>query len=287
MYYGLIMLSVIMFGGCFALNDAYQKLRGSSLKTSMQFSFVGSLASILVLSIINGFRIEFTWFTFLMALLSATNGFVLTYCSFKALGSINLSLYSLFTMLGGMVLPFIQGIVFYSEGITAAKIICFALICLALALTVNKGESKGGTIYYIGIFVLNGMCGVLSKIFAASPYEKTSAAGYSMLSSICTLSIALLCLAIFFRNSKNEQKHSVLSISLNSLCGSVNVIANLILVIALSHVDASVQYPMVTGGVIIVSTIFSLFGKNKPSKKEILSVFIAFLGLLAVFIIPV
>ena len=66
-----------------------------------------------------------------------------------------------------------------------------------------------------------------------------------------------------------------------------NKIANLLLVIALAHVDASVQYPMVTGGVMIVSTAICFFGKKKPQKKELISVALAFLGMLALFIIPI
>lgn len=275
-----------MFGGCFAINDAYQKLRGSNLKISMQFSFMGSLASVVVLLIINGFKFEFTPFTLVMSILATINGFIFTYCSFKALGSINLSLYSIFSMLGGMVLPFIQGILFYNEKITAAKVICFILICVSLMLTVKKDQNKGGILYYIGIFVLNGMSGVLSKIFASSPYEKTSAAGYTMLMSICTVIISFLCLLLFFKNTKDTSKPTFLSITLSSLYGITNKIANFVLVIALVHVDASVQYPMVTGGVMIVSTLICFFGKNKPSRMEIWSVVIAFIGLLAVFVVP-
>ena len=51
MYYALILLSVVMFGGCFALNDAYRKLRSSS----MESSFMGSLAGLIVLLFISGF----------------------------------------------------------------------------------------------------------------------------------------------------------------------------------------------------------------------------------------
>ena len=71
-----------------------------------------------------------------------------------------------------------------------------------------------------------------------------------------------------------------------ALNGITNRVANFLLVIALAHVDASVQYPMVTGGVMIVSTLICFFGKNKPSKKEMLSVILAFVGMLALFVIP-
>ena len=287
MYYALIIVSVLMFGGGFALNDTYRKMRGSNLKISLQFSLVGAFAGLIVLLIVNGFKVEFTPFTLIMALLSTLNGFAFTFCGFKALGSINLSLYSLFSMLGGMVLPFVQGIIFFNEGLSLAKIVCFVFICLALLLTVERGERKKGTIYYVLIFILNGMSGVLSKIFTSAPYKKADAGSYSILISLSTFVIAMLILLIFFRNHGNESKNSVAAVGISAAYGSLNKIANFLLVIALAHVDASVQYPMVTGGVMIVSTAICFFGKNKPSKKEILSVAVAFIGLLALFLIPI
>ncbi len=288
MYYGLIFLSVLMFGGCFALNDVYRRQRGDNLKISLQFSCASSLAGLIVLLIINRFRFEYTAFTLVMALASSFIGIGITFCSFKALGSINLSLYSLFMMLGGMVLPFLQGIIFFGEAITAAKIICFTLICIALFLTVERDEKKSGVIYYIGIFIFNGLSGVASKIFTAAEFEKTSAAGYSILISACTVVLSLLILAIFFRGKdKGSSPETLSSLAVSSINGITNRLANFFLVIALAHVDASVQYPIVTGGVMIVSTLICFFGKNKPSKKEVLSVIIAFIGLFLLFAVPV
>lgn len=287
MYYALILVSVVMFGGCFALNDAYRKIRGSNLKISLQFSLVGSLAGLAVLLAVNKFRLEFTPFTLIMAILTCAVGFGFTFCSFKALGAINLSLYSLFSMLGGMVLPFVQGIVFYNESMSLAKAVCLVLICAALVLTVERGERKRGTVYYIGIFVLNGMSGVLSKLFASAPFSKTSAAGYSVLTALCTVVISAILLLLFFGKKDETPKQSLPDIGLGAAYGAFNRVANFLLVTALAHVDASVQYPLVTGGVMIVSTLICFFGKNKPSKKELLSVIIAFIGMLALFFIPI
>lgn len=286
MYYALILLSVVMFGGCFALNDEYRKINGSSIKISLQFSLISSAAGFLVLLIMNGFKIEFSLFTLAVAAAAALSGFGFTFCGFKALGRINLSLYSLFSMLGGMVLPFLQGIIFYSEAFTVAKAVCLAFIVLALMITVEwRGGKRGGVIYYIGIFVLNGLSGVLSKIFEASSYEKTSARGYSIL--ICLCSIVLSAIALLIMRKAEAPKPTPLSLGIGAASGITNKVANLFLVIALAHVDASVQYPMVTGGVMIVSTAICFFGKKKPSKKELISVSLAFLGMLALFIIPI
>lgn len=287
MYYGLILISVALFGGTFAINDAYRRERGSGIKISLQFSLISSLSGLIILLAANKFLFDFTPFTLLMAILAAVNGFAFTFCSFKALGSINLSMFSLYSMLGGMLLPFLQGILFFGENITVAKVVCCMFVISALLLTVNKGKASGGAIYYIGIFILNGMSGVISKIFTSAPYPKADASSYSILTGFCSAVISVLILLIFFRKKDSTPKNTPKSIVLSSVGGIANRTANLLLVVALSHVDASAQYPLVTGGVMIASTVICCFKENKPSKKEIFSVILAFFGMLALFVIPV
>lgn len=289
MYYALILISVIMFGGNFALSDVYRKMRGSGLKISLESSLIGSLAGLAVLVIINGFQFELTPFTLVMALLSALNSLGFTFCSFRALEHINLSLFSLFSMLGGMVLPFLQGILFYKEDITVAKVVCFLFIFAALLMTVTRGDDKKkGMIYYAGIFILNGMSGVITKIYTSAPFPKADAAGYSSWIALCTAALSALLLPILFRgSSKSDPPFTRKAVGICALHGIVGKVANFVLVIALAHVDASVQYPMVTGGTMIVSSLICLFGDRKPSKKEIFSVILAFIGTLALFVIPI
>lgn len=287
MYYLLIIVSVIMFGGRFALQDTYRRLRGSGLKISLETSFVGSLAGLTILLAVNGFRIEFAPFTLLIASLAALNSIAFAFCSFKALDSIDLSLFSLFSMLGGMLLPFFQGILFFDEPITVAKIVCLILIAAALALTVSPKEKKNGTVYYVGIFILNGMSGVLSKIFASAPLEKTSSAGYSIWIAICTAIISGVLLLTYLKRKDGTVSYTLKAFGIGAVSGGINQFANFLLIVALMHVDASVQYPMVTGGVMIVSTLISFFGSRKPDKKELLSVALAFLGMLALFFIKI
>lgn len=290
MHYAMIFASVAMFGGGFAFNDLYRKRRGSGLRISMESAFIGSATGLIILFIINGFRFEFAPFTLIMGIISAVNGILFTFCSFKALGSINLSMYSLFSMLGGMLLPFFQGIIFYDEKITVAKIVCVALICVSLALTVTRGGGKKGYIYYVGVFVLNGMSGVLTKLYNELPYEKTSAAGYSVWISICTLVLSgliWLFLSLKRNRKNNEKRFSFIDLAIGAGNGGLNKIANFLLVIALTKVDTSVQYPAVTGGVMIASTLICFFSDRKPSRKELISVILAFAGTLALFAIPV
>ena len=156
-YYGMIMLAVTMVGSGFALQDGYRRKRGSGLRVSMEAACIGALAGLIVMLAVNGFAFSFTGFTLLMATWSALNGLAFTVCSFRALKHINLSLFSVFAMLGGMLLPFLQGIFFYGEAFTVAKGVCVVFVCLALVCTVEKGDKKKVTVYYAGIFILNGI----------------------------------------------------------------------------------------------------------------------------------
>jgi drug/metabolite transporter (DMT)-like permease len=225
-----------------------------------------------------------------MAAVTALNGFGFTLCSFKSLGIINLSLYSLFSMLGGMVLPFLQGILFYAEPVTVANLACLALITLALLVTVVRGKKKsGGTVYYLGVFILNGMSGVLAKIYNTAPFDKgdaeLAAVSYSVMACIVTALLSGALIMYFRSKQSGVSRMSGKAILVSGAAGAVNKVANYILLIALVHVPSSVQYPMVTGGVMIVSTIASFITKNKPSKREIISVFIAFIALI-ILVIP-
>ena len=51
-------------------------------------------------------------------------------------------------------------------------------------------------------------------------------------------------------------------------------------------ITASVQYPFVTGGTMIVSTVIALCCGQRPSKCEILSVILSFAGILVPVLVP-
>lgn len=283
LYYGLILAAVVMFGFQFFANQDYEKKNGNGIASSMIFICGSSLVGFVILLAINKFAFEFTWYTLFMSLITALNMMACLFCSMKALARINLSLYSIFSMLGGMLLPFFAGIMFYGEKLTLAKVLCFVVVTLALAVTFQKGKSQKGFIYYAGIFTFNGMSGVLSKIFQESTFEKTSAAGYSVLSALMTVIIAGIILLCNIKKAELPKKNSLLSLA---GYGVLNKVANYLLLIALANVPASVQYPMVTGGVMIVSTILGFLTPNKPGKREIISLMLSFVGILMLVLVP-
>ena len=282
MYYGIVSIAVLMFSVQFFFTDRYEKEMGGGAASTFFYSLLSAIAGGICLFFVTGINIGVTPFTLIMAAATATNTILFSYCSLKALGKINLSLYSVFSMLGGMMLPFIVGIVFYGEDITVGKIICTVLVIAALACTVNRDGKKGGTLHYIGIFVLNGMSGVLATLFQSLPYSKTDEASYSLWTAVIMAVISLIIMIPMMKKLK-KPKASVIFYSFGG--GAINQVANFLLIIALAVLPASVQYPFITGGVMIASTVIAAFTGQKPSKREIISVALAFVGLI-ILVLP-
>ncbi len=278
MYYGIVSAAVVMFGFQFFFNQKYEAETGNGKKASMWFILLSNAVGFVILLAMNKFRLEFTPFTLICSFIAAVNMLLYNICSMKALGRINLSLYSLFSMLGGMALPFCAGIFFFDEEFTVGKIICLITVVAALLLNVKKEENKGGFIYYAGIFVFNGMSGVISKFFQALPYEKTSETAYSVWSAFLTVVFASAAIIFMY---KDKTKPNLKSLLWSSGYGVLNKIGNLLLLISLVHLPVSVQYPMITGGVMIVSTLLSYFTPKKPGKRELFSVILSFAGIMA------
>ena len=284
MYYGLLSISVILFGIQFLFNDKFEKEAGNNTASTFLFSFISSVSGLISLLIINKFQIDATPFTLLMSFFSSAVIIGYNFFSLKAIAYINLSLYSLFAMLGGMVLPFVTGIVFYDEPLTIGNTICLVLISIALAITVGKGDkkSKSATLYYAGVFILNGMAGVVSKIYASSEYNKCNEAVFSIWAAFFGVLITSVVLLVLRKNIPKISKKAYL---LGGGYGVINKFANYLLLIALAVLPASVQYPFVTGGVMIVSTIISIICGQKPSKREIGAVVLSFVGIIVLVLV--
>ena len=283
MYYLIISAATVLFGLGFLCNKKYEQSAGNTLKALCVFNIGCSFVGLIALLIINKFTFETTTFTVILASIAALSDMLYCFCAIRSLGKINLSMFSVFAMLGGMALPFAQGILFYGEELTLGKILCFVFIFISLLLTIRKDEKiKSGIPYYIGVFILNGMSGVYSKFFAEADYSKTSEAGYSMWIAVMGVILPSLILP-FVRKEKLVLKP--VSYGAIGLYGVLMKTANLLLLIALAHIPASAQYPMVTGGVMISSTLLCFFTDNKPSKRDILSVIIAFAGIMLLVLV--
>lgn len=274
--YALVVGATLLFSLQFFFNQRFQQSYGTDLKASLVFSLYKSVVIIVIMLIIAGFKVEFTIFSVLMAVLYAAVGMLMVYYSLKAFSVANLSVFSVFSMLGGMILPFFLGVVFYDEPLTVFKVICCLLIVGAVLLNIRSGkQNRKALIYYFAVFVLNGAAGVISKIHQSSQRPHVDSTGFMIWSSIVTVVICLAWLLIKYRSIPIVKGKNILFVS---GYGVFNGVGNLFLLIALAVLPASVQYPLVTGGVMVCSTIISTIRKEKLTARDYAATAVALLA---------
>ncbi len=273
MYYALLVLSTALFAGMFFSNQSYVKKAGTALTASLTFGMYSGLISALIMLCIAGFRIGFTPFAFAIAIGAALGGVLYTYCSTKALGVANLSQFSMFAMLGGMLLPFAYGILFSGEPLTPGKIIGCILVIASLILNVDKGRSsKKAVLFYVGVFIFNGLSGVFAAIHNSRPDLALSSPEFSFWRCIGTVVICAVILLIKDKKIPLICDSRFIDFSGNAVC---NGIGNLLLLIALVHIQASVQYPIVTGCTMVFSTLLGVLRGEKLNARVIVALVLA------------
>ena len=321
-YYVLLFLSALIFASQFFVTRQYQRRNGTGFLGSVKLSFFAYL-TIAVFFFVKGcltmqtFNFGFSPFTFLITLLIAGVSLSCVYMGIKVLAVGDMSIYSVFMMLGSLVLPSVVGLVFYNEKLTLIKAIALLLMFTAIIFSVSSVNKSKLTLkailYYVGIFVMNGMIGVLFTIHQNQP-ELTagvlstvnglevnndlfmtwyglstvflSGAIYGIWYLLKTvkpqlfkgkLEMEIADGAIATESKKEVIKAVGISIGLASLYGLCNGLGDYFIAIATqpSALGASVTFPIINGGTIVFSTFSGvLFFKEKLTVSTVISLVI-------------
>ena len=184
LYYTLLFCSALIFSLQFLITRQYQRRNGTGFMSSVRLSLIAYLA-IAIFFFVKGcistksLQFGFSPFTLLMTMLVAVVAFCCVYMGIKVLAVGDMGIYSVFMMLGSLVLPSLVGIVFYKEDLTWLKGLALACMMAAIVFSVSGVDKSKLTVkailYYIGIFVMNGMIGVLFTIHQNQPEWTASA----------------------------------------------------------------------------------------------------------------
>lgn len=281
--------STVLFSVQFLLNKFFQKREGSAAQTSVLCAAATAFFGMVLLLCQNGTALAFSLFSFVLAAVSGAKNVLMTYMSVRVMEKASLSVYSLFSMLGGMLLPFLYAILLGGESLSWQKLLCVLLLSFAMywEMRGQKRENpdggkqfSGALLWYMGVFVLNGLSGVFAKIHQSAPALAVSASSYTFWERLSTLLLSGILMLLFIRRGKKPHLNTpAVSLSLVAAASVLNTVANLILLAALLHVDASVQYPIVTGGVIIFSLLLEPLAGTRPRRHTVTAAVLSFAGL--------
>jgi len=166
-YYILIFLAALGCALNFVVTKVYQLNQGNSIETGVIFNCLVGLAGSLIYFVVCGFKIEVTAFSVIMSLLFTLFLGLYTIIGFKIMSIGSMAVYTIFLMLGGMILPYFYGLLFLDEEITVFKVIALIMMIIAIVLQ-NEGEKKKGKILFyilcVSVFILNGLTSIVSKV---------------------------------------------------------------------------------------------------------------------------
>lgn len=307
MYYAMLIGASFLFGSQFMVTKAFEKNYGKTVRASLSFSLLYSLFAGVIFFIIklissgtvfnlNSFSLCMAFGLSLVNILSSTIGI-------KTLALGDIAVYSLFLMLGGMIVPFFAGIVFLKESVSVCNLIGVAIMIIALCLPVffgkknkNAGEAqtdgdtkkKTSVFFYVlcvFLFILNGLSSTLSK-FNSVREGAALGAEFTFYTYGIQFVISLAAFALTTASGKsdktqNEEKQPGIlfrpvAIGCGAAFGAVNGTAFLMSSVAAEHVVAVAQYPLITGATILFSSLLAfLFYREKPTALQLVQIVIS------------
>jgi len=302
MDYLVLLLAVICIAAQFNINRAYQKKYIRGFKELIFFPFACGMVNMVYFGVLSqvlyGGLPQITRFSVVM---SATLGIVSVSVSIVGMQVMkfgNLSVYSVFMMLGGMILPFVYGVLFLDEYITITRIAGLGLLVFALPCSVAKSADKNNLhkaiipVFYLLcllVFMANGTNSIISKAHAINDAAVAPIHFVFLINLWQTILSGVLFFTARHRIRLANPGESTRTLEKTSIGILVPIVSFalvsgtgfLFMVTAAQSVPAVVQFPFVTGGSIVLSTIGAwILFKEKLSNLSLAGVGLAMVGTL-------
>lgn len=297
MEYLLISAAVLCIGINFTLNKVYESKMVKSAEHLLMFPLFTESLSVLLFLCLTGFRPTVTGFGIGMAVLYAFLVESYTVIGLVAVRYGKLAVYTMFLMIGGMLLPYLYGVLFLQEQLTVCRGIGIGVLILSLFLNALFSGEKSGVktkkrfwILCAAVFVLNGFVSIVSKVHQINPQgmEVFDFMVFVSLSKIALSALALLVMRTAGRGRQNPEPEgergrfpwktlSAIVIPY-ALLGGINSVCMLQ---AAKTLPATVQYPFVTGGTTLITALLArIFFREKISAGSAVSLLGMFCGTL-------
>ena len=177
---------------------------------------------------------------------------------------------SVFSRLGGLVVPLGVAIVLFSEIPKTTQTIGSVLALLSiLVISYEKQQTKASAKWLLFLmFITDGMAAVMSKVF-----EQTANQVLSDHFLLYTFAAALiLCIAVILYN---KEKIGLIDVVYGICVGVPNFFASRFMLQALVELPAVVVYPIRgVGGIVLIALVGVLFFKEKLKKHQWLAMIV-------------
>ncbi len=309
---------VYLFGAsfCFSIQFIFNKLFESRSNGTYNAGMWSCLATAICML---AYLLPAGGFTFAVSASALTCSLLYTLSSLLCSGVTILALHrgkiavvTTYMLLGGLVLPFVWGIIAYGEALTVTKAIGVVVLMLSMAasLLLDLGQKNddaqkqgGGLLFHFYCFILFLTNGVVSIATTQSQKaaDAVSADDFLLLCKVETaIAAALILLVIGIVKMKNGEKRGIanafvgiardggkmtlklfvillVSCALYAVC---NGLGNILSLNCAQTMDASIQFPVISAVVIVLGALLGwIIYHEKLEKKDWVSLVLAAVGI--------
>lgn len=298
--YLLLSGAVLLMTASFACQKLWQKNVGTAPARGLLFFVISGISAFLLFFIIGGFQFHLTPFSLLTSGLLTAACVVYTILGFRILAGGGLGLYTLCIMSGGMVLPYLYGLIFLDEPFSVWRLVgLFIILCGVVYANIEPGKSgldKKTVLLCAAVFVLNGLVSVFSKMHAVETVRAVvSTEEYVAMSNLYKLVFGAVALPFFMKRhdpeapenhddakadtAPKDPKFAFRFVPIAVAAALTDALGYSLQLRAAGLIDASIQYPFLTGGSIVLSMLCGVicFGE-KASKRSIIGTALCFIG---------
>ena len=303
-------LACICFSMQFIFTKLFQKRAGGTLHSAVWNSILSGTVLCAVLFFMNGFRVAFSASSVLFGLLYSVSIVVCVSASVIGLSFESVGSMTFYTLLGGMILPFVYGMVFLKERPSVFRWIGFVLLIAAAAvpfiaklsggdaeLPSSRGDHNGkrsrakAFFCAAAVFISNGAVSIATTA-AMRAENAVGENDFLLTATVIRIGLCLLMLAyigarrrIFLpedQKTGRAVRPAVFLLLFAICCGYalLNGAGNIFNLYCAGTMEASLQYPVISAACIVLSSLFGLlFFKERPGRGDIIGIAISLTGL--------
>ena len=255
----LVELATILLAVFTALQRIYQKQTGTAPATGLAYNALLGLFAAVLFWAMCGFKFEFTPYSAAIAAGEALLAIAYTLLGFCVMREGGMVLYTLFLMVGGMMVPYVWGLLFLGEPFALLRTLGLVLILGAVILFNSGSQKPSAKVLWMcaAVFFLNGGVSVLSKLHQIETVRPVvSTEGLVMLVNLSKAVLSAAALLFVARGPALKQslprRGLLLLVAGCSLFGGLSYQLQLM---GASNLPATLLYPLITGGSILFSAL--------------------------------
>ncbi len=319
MEYIYLALACLCFSVQFIFNKLFESNSDGTYNAGTWCSFVTAFCMLVYLLPSSGFKYEISVSAWICSLSYTASSLLCTGVTILALNRGKVSVVTTYTLLGGMILPFLWGVIAYHEEATPEKIVGILILILSMlsgllwdilfenkktdtAAESHEPQRKSGVLFHILCLLLFMTNGIISIASTASQKasDAISSGGFLLL---CETEIAIgamiILLVIGLWKKKTGNRHGfrdawigivkkrpitlpllLLLFVCCALYAVCNGLGNLFSLQCAKTMAASIQFPVISAVVIILGALFGrVFFHERIEKRDLASLVLASVGI--------